>query len=84
MKKLINTLGENQALKQILRKMKLSITFLLIGFITVSASSYSQSTKLDVSFKNNSITELFREIEEQSEFYFFFQKEEQKTVLKIS
>ena len=76
MKKLIKTIGVNWSLNQFLTKMKLTLAFLLIGLLTASASTYSQNTKLDVSFKNNSIIELFHEIEEQSEFYFFYKKEE--------
>lgn len=76
--------GENRSIKQIVLKMKLTFTFLLLGLITVSASTYSQNTKLDLSMKNNSIIEVFREIEEQSEFYFMYQKEELKKLDKVS
>ena len=76
MKKLIKAIGSNRSWNQILLKMKLTFSFLLIGLITVSASTYSQNTKLDVSLENNNIIELFRQIEEKSEFYFFYQKED--------
>ena len=84
MKKQINPTGKNRLLWQILIKMKLTFTFLFIGLIAVSASTYSQNTKLNISVKNNSIVELFREIEEQSEFYFFFKKEELANVGNVS
>ncbi len=76
MKKLINAIGKNRSLTQLLFKMKLTFAFLLFGLITVSASTYSQSTKLNISVKNNNIIDIFREIEDISEFYFFFQKED--------
>ncbi|TKG90775.1 SusC/RagA family TonB-linked outer membrane protein [Puteibacter caeruleilacunae] len=84
MKKFTNTIGIYHSWRQLLLKMKLTITILLIGFLSVSASSYSQNAKLDLSMKNNSIVELFREIEEQSDFYFFFQKEELNDLDKVS
>lgn len=76
MKNLSKPIGENRSLMKILFKMKLTFLFLLTGLITVSASSYSQNTRLDVNVKNNSLVDLFKEIEENSEFYFFYQKEE--------
>ena len=45
----------------------------------MSASSYSQNTKLNLSAKNTSLIDIFRQIEDQSEFYFYFQKEDVKT-----
>ncbi len=76
MKNLLKMVGEHRPLKQILIKMKLTFIFLLFGLISVSASTYSQNTRLDISINDNSILELFRQIEEKSEFYFFFQKED--------
>ena len=84
MKKLIKAIGRNRSLTKTLLKMKLTFTFFLLGLITVSASTYSQNTKLNVSIRNNSIFELFRQIEENSEFYFFFQKEELKDFNEVS
>jgi len=84
MKKLIKPIGESRSLKLFLLKMKITFTFLLFGLVSVSASTYSQNTKLDVSFKNSSIIDLFREIEKQSEFYFFYQKEELAELENVS
>ena len=84
MKKLIETIGRNRSFTKTLMKMKLTFAFLLVGLITVSASTYSQNTRLNVSLKNNSILELFRQIEKTSEFYFFFQTEELKDLNKVS
>ena len=84
MKKLIKAIGSNRSLTEILLKMKLTFTFLLIGLITVSASTYSQNTKLDVSLENNNVIELFRQIEEKSEFYFFYQKEDLENLKEVS
>ncbi|MDX1283365.1 MAG: TonB-dependent receptor [Draconibacterium sp.] len=64
--------------------MKLTFLFLLVGLISVSASTYSQITRLDINVKNNSVVELFKEIENRSEFYFFYQKEEISELNDIS
>jgi len=84
MKNLLISIGRNQLSKKIIIKMKLTFAFLLFGLITVSASTYSQNTRLDISIKDNSIIELFRQIEEKSDFCFFFQKEELANLEMVS
>jgi len=64
--------------------MKLTIALFLFGLVSVSASTYAQNTKMDISLKNSNIVELFKEIEQKSEFYFFYQKEELKNLDAIS
>ncbi len=76
MKKLSNRTAMDRCFKKILLIMKLTLTLFLFSIVSVSASVYSQNTRLDISFNNGNIIELFRQIEEKSEFYFFFQKEE--------
>jgi TonB-linked SusC/RagA family outer membrane protein len=76
MKNLLNPIGTNQLLMKILIKMKLTFSFLLFGLVSVNASVYSQNTRLNIEIKENSIIELFKEIEEKSEFYFFYKNED--------
>lgn len=68
-----------------LRVMRLTVFLLLVSLTGVSASSYSQNTKLNLSVKNSSLIDVFHQIEEQSEFYFYFKKEEvqSKNVVSI-
>jgi TonB-linked SusC/RagA family outer membrane protein len=54
--------------------MKLSFLLLLIGFLQLSATSYSQG-KLTVSLENVSIKDVLHEIEEQSDFRFLYRNE---------
>ena len=75
MKKETNHSGFYRSWKKILLKMKLTAILFLIGLVSVSASSYSQ-TKLNITYKGNSFVELMNEIEQKSEFYFFYQKED--------
>lgn len=84
MKKLIRKTGYDRALEKILLKMKLTAAIFLFCLASVSASTYAQNTRLDISSKGKSIVELFREIEEKSEFYFFYQKEDLKEMNDVS
>lgn len=58
-----------------LRIMKLTFLFLMIGLMHVSASVYSQSTKLTLEFRNKKVVEVLDEIEKQSEFRFAYSSE---------
>ncbi len=62
--------------------MKLTTLLLTLGILQVTASSYSQTTRLTLSMKNEPVTSLFRAIEEQSGFRFLYRNEtvENKTV----
>jgi TonB-linked SusC/RagA family outer membrane protein len=55
-----------------LLKMKLLGILVFAGAISVSASSYSQKTKLDLDFRNSSIREILKKIETSTEFIFFY------------
>ncbi len=59
-------------LPKIYRTMKLICLFLFVALIQVSASTYSQNTKISVSGNNLTIEEVFGLIEDQSEFSFFY------------
>jgi len=59
-------------LRKILKIMKLTTILLLATNMLVSASLYSQSTRLSLKFKEISYEEFFREIEKKTEFRFAF------------
>jgi TonB-linked SusC/RagA family outer membrane protein len=52
--------------------MKLTFLFLLVGLIQVSASVYSQSTKLSLEMRDAKVSEVLDAIESQSEFRFAY------------
>ena len=83
MKKLLKMVWYNQALKKLLLKMKLTIAIFLFSLASVSATTYAQVTRLDIS-SNKNILELFREIEDKSEFYFFYQKDDLKELDNVN
>jgi len=55
--------------------MKLSLLIILITILQVSASVYSQNTILDLQVKDKTMREVFKVIEQQSDFRFFFNDE---------
>jgi len=76
--------GGKKPWTKILRIMKLTVILLFGSFMAMSASTYSQNTKLNLSAKNSSLIDIFRQIEDQSEFYFYFNKEEVKSKELVS
>ncbi len=52
--------------------MKLTTFFLLIGILTVTARGFSQQARFDLSLQNGTLQALFQEIENQSEYNFFY------------
>lgn len=61
-------------LRKTLRVMKLTFFILLISTMLLSASSYSQSTKLNLKFREISVGQLLNVIENQTEFRFAYSK----------
>ena len=74
----------DEFLRKLLRVIKLSVFLLLLSLSQVfAAKSYSQKTKINIHVENASITDVFRNIENQSEFYFLYSPkiiDEQKRV----
>lgn len=59
-------------LSKIYRIMKLMCLFMLVMLIQVSASSYSQNTKLSLNARNLTIEQVLARIEDQTQFSFFY------------
>ncbi|QGY48068.1 SusC/RagA family TonB-linked outer membrane protein [Maribellus comscasis] len=55
--------------------MRLTIFLILVSVFASTASVYSQATKLTVKMKDRRIAEVFDAIEQQSEFYFFYNRD---------
>jgi len=62
--------------KKLIKTMKITCLLLLVAIVQVSASTYAQSTKLTLDMKNGKLSELFKEIENSSEFRFFYDSNE--------
>ena len=65
----------NKDLRKIWLIMRLSVFLLFIGVFQVSATVYSQVTKISLSYEDVTIREVFEEIEKQSEFKFLYRKD---------
>ena len=62
---------------KLLRVMKITCLFLMIALVQVSASpTYSQSAKLTFTLENVALSDVFKEIENNSEFHFFYNSNE--------
>uniref|UniRef100_UPI003216C68A SusC/RagA family TonB-linked outer membrane protein n=1 Tax=uncultured Draconibacterium sp. TaxID=1573823 RepID=UPI003216C68A len=63
----------NREIIKLLLKMKITVFFILIAVLgSLAAESYSQSTKLTLNIENSSVKKILSEIEDQSEFRFFY------------
>ncbi len=66
-------LDQSSTLKKILSIMKLTVVFLIAFSLQISASVYSQTTKLSLNVQNQSIKEVLYLIENQSDFRFIYE-----------
>lgn len=63
-------------LTKLWRVMKITGLFLLVALLQVTASTYSQTAKLTFDFENGTLLSLFKTIEDNSEFRFFYDSEQ--------
>jgi TonB-linked SusC/RagA family outer membrane protein len=68
------TIGDG--LRKTLFIMKLSVALMFLCLTQLSATIYSQNTKLSISGKNLTVKAILKEIEEQSEFKFLYRKDQ--------
>lgn len=71
-------------LKRTIKIMKLTVLMLAVCLSSVVASTYAQTTTLNVSAKNEALEKVLEQIEKQSEFLFFYNLEEINKNEKIS
>ncbi len=71
-------------LQKLVFKMKLTILILFVGLMQVSASVYSQANKLSFGMNDREIIDVLKEIEEISEYRFFFQDEQVDVNRRVS
>lgn len=66
--------GSLPSFKKIWLIMKLNFFLILLTVLQVSASVSAQNTRMDLKMQNATISQVFDEIERQSEVYFFYNK----------
>ena len=76
--------GRELLLKKLSRVMKLYLLILIVTISSVSASVYSQNTRLTLKMENATIAEVFDAIEKQSDFFFFYNKEQTNDQQRVS
>jgi len=65
--------------------MRIAIFLLLVGFLQTKATdTYSQNTKLSISFSNTELVKVLDKIENQSEFYFLYNEKLIDATRKVS
>ena len=64
--------------------MKMTLILVLLSVFAVNARTYSQITKLNLSLTNTTVEDVFKEIENSSDFYFFYQENEIDLQRKIN
>ncbi len=69
---------------KIIRVMKLTIFIFFVGILSVAARGYSQNTYLNISLQNATVLELIAEIEDQSEFNFFYKDDQLNEKININ
>lgn len=64
--------------------MKLTFLMILVSFVHLSASVYSQQTRLDVSLHNTSVRDVLKYIEDQTDFFFLYTNEDIRAERKVN
>ncbi|HZK62480.1 MAG TPA: carboxypeptidase-like regulatory domain-containing protein, partial [Anaerovoracaceae bacterium] len=70
--------------KKMSRIMKLYLIILVISVMQATASVYSQTARLNLKMENATIAEVFDAVEKQSEFFFFYNKEQINDQQRVS
>ncbi len=82
-KKLIVSVLPKGQRRKLLLKMKLTFIILMGCLMQVSASVYSQTTKFSFNIQNKQVLDVLKEIEDKSNFRFFYQREQVDVTRKI-
>ena len=71
-KKEISSTNHWECLKKLLLVMKISTILIFVSLLQLSANVLSQETKINIKITNGTISDIFNEIENQSEFKIFY------------
>ena len=84
-KKLTNGISINQEmLSKFWFTVRLIVFLFFVSLIHVSASVYSQKTRLNIKVENATLQQVFKTIQEQSEFDFFYKNEQIPAETRVS
>ena len=74
----------NEKARKMILTMKLTVFILFLTLMQVSATVYSQATKFTFRAENKQVVEVLRQIEESSDFRFFFLREQVDVERKVT
>ena len=83
-KKFVNSCFRHEVGGNLLKKMKLLLAFFFAGFVSVSGSTYAQQARFNLKVDDASVREVFKQIEKQSEFVFFYNEDYLDVNRKVS
>ncbi|MDP3433061.1 MAG: TonB-dependent receptor [Bacteroidota bacterium] len=84
-KKLIGGFSlDREKVRKIWMTMRLIVLLFFVSLIHVSASVYSQKTKLNIRVENATLQQVFKVLQEQSEFDFFYKNEQIPADARVS
>ncbi|MEZ5103447.1 MAG: STN domain-containing protein [Draconibacterium sp.] len=83
-KKMYEYFSALQKGEKLLLMMKPTTVLFLIGLMQVSATVYSQTTKFTIEVENKQIIDVLKEIEESSNFRFFYIREQVNVEKQVS
>ena len=72
------------SLKKLWRIMKITLLLMIIGIFTVSAKVFSQESTISVKIQNGSLTDLFKAIEQKTEYRIFYKTKLVEDAKKIN
>jgi len=74
----------NEKAKKLILTMKLTVFIVFLTLMQVSATVYSQATKFSFRAENKQVVEVLRQIEDNSDFRFFFLREQVDVERKVT
>jgi TonB-linked SusC/RagA family outer membrane protein len=84
-KKLIGGISlDREKVRKIWMTMRLIVLLFFVSLIHVSASVYSQKTQLNIRVENATLQQVFKVLQEQSEFDFFYKNEQIPAGARVS
>jgi hypothetical protein len=84
-KKLIKGISPDRGkVRKIWMTMRIIIFLFFVSLMHVSASVYSQKTRLNIKVENATLQQVFKAIQEQSEFDFFYKNEQIPADTRVS
>jgi len=85
MKKMLNGRNCSKGFCKILHTMKITLLLFFLGATSAfSSNSYSQNVKVTLALKDATVKEVFKAIEQQTEFIFFYQDQELDLTRSVS